>query len=75
VSPDGKKLLVANGKGLVPLPNPLAPQPGIKASATATQQYIGRLFKGSLSVIDLPARKERESTFAQWTQLAYRGSP
>ena len=75
VSADGKRLLVANGKGLVPLPNPLAPQPGIKASATATQQYIGRLFKGSLSIIDLPARKERDSTFAQWTQIAYRCSP
>ena len=56
-------------------PIPLAPQPGIKASATATQQYIGRLFKGSLSIIDLPARKERDTTFAQWTQLAYRCSP
>ena len=28
VTPDGKQLLVANGKGIVPLANPLARNPG-----------------------------------------------
>ncbi|HZR20941.1 MAG TPA: beta-propeller fold lactonase family protein [Verrucomicrobiae bacterium] len=75
VTPDGKQLVVANGKGIVPLANPLAPQPGIKESTNATQQYIGRLLKGSLSIIDLPSRSERDSTLTAWTRQAYQCSP
>ena len=75
VTPDGKKLLVANGKGIVPMANPLAPQPGIKASSESTAQYIARLLRGTLSIIDLPARKDRETRFADWTRQAYDCSP
>jgi YVTN family beta-propeller protein len=75
VTPDGKTLLIANGKGLVPRANPLAPQPGVKDAPGATEQYIGRLFKGSLSIIDLPRRKERDKTFAEWSRMAYENSP
>ena len=32
VTPDGKHLLVANGKGLTPKANPLGPQPGVNDS-------------------------------------------
>jgi YVTN family beta-propeller protein len=75
VTPDGRKLVVANGKGLMSLPNPLGPQPGIKDSTNATRQYIARLFKGTLSVIDLPSHKQSESEFAAWTRQAYQCSP
>ena len=60
VTPDGKHLLVANGKGLTSKANPLGPQPGVNVSTDATVQYIARLFQGTLSIIDLPPRKQFE---------------
>jgi len=75
VTPDGKKLLVANGKGIAPIPNPLAPQPGIKDSTNSTLQYIARLFRGTLSVIELPGRTQWEHVMATWTRQAYQCSP
>ena len=75
VTPDGKKLLVANGKGLVPMANPLGPQPGVRRSGHATEQYIAKLFKGTLSIIDLPGRREMDTRMAAWTRQAYQCSP
>src|SRR5207245_5805461 len=49
VTPDGKRLLVANGKGIVPKANPLGPQPGRNSSSDPTVQLIARLFRGTLS--------------------------
>src|SRR5438445_6177425 len=60
VTPDGKRLLVANGKGVISRANPQGPQPGINNSADPTVQYIGRLFRGTLSIIDLPPRTQFE---------------
>src|SRR5207247_7664522 len=75
VTPDGKHLLVANGKGTISRANPQGPQPGINNSADPTVQYIGRLFRGTLSIIDLPPRKQFEQQLAAYTALAYRCSP
>ncbi len=75
VTPDGKHLLVTNGKGNISRANPLGPQPGVSNSSDPTVQYIGRLFRGSLSIIDLPPRKDFEQQLAVWTALAYRCSP
>ncbi len=75
VTPDGKHLLVANGKGTISRANPQGPQPGINNSADPTVQYIGRLFRGTLSIIDLPSRKEFDQQLAACTALAYRCSP
>jgi YVTN family beta-propeller protein len=75
VTPDGKHLLVANGKGIIPKANVLGPQPGLSNSSGPLVEYIGRLFKGTLSIIDLPPGKELESQFAAWTPQAYRCSP
>jgi YVTN family beta-propeller protein len=72
VTPDGKQLLVANGKGLVSKANPLGPQP---VPGSSTRQYIGRLFQGTLSLIDLPGRKKFERQLAAWTAQAYGCSP
>jgi len=75
VTPDGTKLLVANGKGLTSMANPLGPQPGIKHPKNITEQYIGSLFKGTLSIIDLPAHHDLDARLADWTSQAYRCSP
>ena len=75
VTPDGKHLLVANGKGITPKANPLGPQPGVSRSTDQEVQFIGRLFQGTLSIIDLPPRKEFEAQLAGFTAQAYRCSP
>ncbi len=58
----GNKILVSNGKGFSSLPNPQGPQPVLKTDNSASHlgiinsrlQYIGGLFKGTLSFIDVP---------------------
>jgi len=75
VTPDGKHLLIANGKGIIPLANPLGPQPGKIASTNSAEQYIGSLLRGTLSIIDLPQRKLFEQQLATYTAQAYRCSP
>jgi len=74
VTPDGRHLLVANGKGLKSLANPEGPQPGKKGKGKGTQ-YIGSLFPGALSIIDLPAKKQFASQLAEWTKQAYASTP
>src|SRR6185369_11106300 len=61
VTPDGKRLLIANGKGVAPLANPLGPQPGLNSNTNPIVQYIARLFRGTLSIIDVPARSQFEA--------------
>jgi YVTN family beta-propeller protein len=75
VTPDGKHLLVANGKGLASMANPHGPQPGVKPEDGQEVQLISRLFKGALSIIDLPPRKEFEQQLAGYTAQAYRCCP
>ena len=75
VTPDGKHLLVANGKGLTSKANPLGPQPGVNVSTEATVQYIARLFQGTLSIIDLPPRKQFTAQLARFTAQAYSLQP
>jgi DNA-binding beta-propeller fold protein YncE len=74
VTPDGKRLLVANGKGIISKANPLGPQPGKDPSANI-REYIGGLFRGTLSLIDLPKRKPFEEQLQTYTAQAYRCSP
>ncbi len=75
VTPDGKKLLVANGKGLISKANPGGPQPGRRVPAGTTVEYIGSLFKGTLSIIDLPKRAEFEKQLETYTATAYKCAP
>lgn len=57
------KILVANGKGFTSMANPQGPQPIKKADNSGYQkgakntkeQYIGGLFWGKLSIIDVPS--------------------
>jgi len=73
VTPDGKQLLVANGKGIVPKANPLGPQPGVNRRGTI--EYIAGLFRGTLSQVDLTPRKQFEKRLAAYTRQAYLCSP
>jgi YVTN family beta-propeller protein len=58
----GTKIMVANGKGFASMANPNGPQPLKKTdnsghhigSTNSREQYIGGLFKGTLSFIDNP---------------------
>src|SRR5262245_12076876 len=68
VSQDGKQLFVANGKGVASAGNPQGPRIGQPYDRT---QYIGQLLKGTISLIDLPARAK----LAQWTRQVYANSP
>jgi len=76
----GKRLLVANGKGFTSLPNPGGPQPLKRAADTGLpmgnlvkteSQYIGGLFKGTLSFIDQPTAAQLKAYSAQ----VYANSP
>ena len=75
VTPDGKKLLIANGKGIVPKANPQGPQPGLVTATNRTETFIGSLFRGTLSLIDLRAGKAFEDQMAAYTVQAYQCSP
>ena len=70
----GNKILVANGKGFSSLPNPEGPQPikrVDKIGADVKEQYIGNLFKGILSVIDVPNDKKLKN----YSQQVYANTP
>ncbi len=70
VTPDGRHLLVANGKGANTRANPRGP--GI---ARKTTEYIATLYKGTLSVIDLPDPQHWNQQMASWTAEAYACAP
>jgi DNA-binding beta-propeller fold protein YncE len=72
VTPDGKHLLVANGKGLISRANPKGPQPGRKDDVSQT---IKELFPGTLSIIDLPRGKQFETQLAAYTAEVFEGDP
>jgi YVTN family beta-propeller protein len=72
VTPDGKRLLVTNGKGNVARANPRGPQP---VRLSSKEEYIGQLFRGTLSIINLPARKRLAPQMAAWTTEVLRCSP
>ncbi len=69
VSKDGKRIFVANGKGVAGAANPRGPQP-IKARDRDTQ-YIGSMLKGTVSMINLPAKAK----LAGLTRDVYANSP
>jgi YVTN family beta-propeller protein len=64
----GKKIFVTNGKGFTSMANPYGPNPIGKKQAVSYQQsdnakpkevqYIGGLFKGTLSIIDEPTNEQ-----------------
>lgn len=69
VSPDGKLLLVANGKGVASRANRAAPNP--LRRRVASDEHIGGLLRGALSVIPVPD----EDGLKKLTAAAYECSP
>ena len=77
----GNKLWVANGKGMTSKANPFGPSPlrkreevihhGFETKAGDQVEYIAGLFKGSMSIIDLPA----QPLLDQYTRAVYSNSP
>lgn len=67
---ESKRLLVANGKGMYSKPNPAGPSP-YGGRATNLTEYIGTLFTGALSFIDLPS----PARMAEYTKTAYSCAP
>ena len=69
VSPDGRTLYVANGKGQGSHPNPEGPT----APGSRRDQYIAALLTGSLSIIPLPGPAElRRDTRRVFANSPYR---
>ncbi len=73
VTPDGRYLLVANGKGLESKPNPKGPQPGRKGNAGTSS--IKNLFPGTLSIVELPREKDFTAQLAAYTAQAWQCTP
>ena len=67
---NSNKIIVANGKGLSSLPNPDGPIP-TKKQKDINVEYIGSLFKGTLSIIDYPDIKALQSL----SQKVYTNTP
>jgi YVTN family beta-propeller protein len=78
----GNSLLITNGKGFESIANPYGPQPDNKKIKTPYQkeitsianqpvQYIGSLFKGSLSFIPIPTMNELE----KYSKQVYKNTP
>ncbi|HTN19676.1 MAG TPA: bifunctional YncE family protein/alkaline phosphatase family protein [Pelobium sp.] len=74
------KIWVANGKGFSSMPNPKGPQPGGRdddselhegSSVNNKLQYIGGLFKGTMSVIDDPS----DDLMERYIQMVYNNTP
>jgi YVTN family beta-propeller protein len=75
------KILVSNGKGLTSRANPFGPNPNTKdepvlhhadgTSQTIKVQYIGGLFRGTLSIITIPDLKQ----MADFSKAVYNNTP
>lgn len=74
LTPDGRRLLVANGKGVISKANRYGPQPGREPPASV-QEYIGGLFQGTISVIDLPGADKFDERMREYTERCLRCSP
>ncbi len=77
----GKKIWVSNGKGFTSMANPYGPNPVRRREEVNYQQgdkkrpkdvqYIGGLFKGTMSIIDEPSEKQ----LAAYSKLVYENTP
>jgi YVTN family beta-propeller protein len=77
----GKKIYVTNGKGLTSLPNPYGPNPVLRRNEVVYQhgdttihkkdQYIGGLFRATMSVIPVP----NDAELSRYSEQVYRNTP
>ena len=66
---DGKTLWIVNGKGTTSKANRDGPTPGV--ASPSIREYIGGLFKGTLSVVAMPTPKQ----MATYTKTVYECCP
>ncbi len=81
VAVQGKRIFVSNGKGFTSLANPYGPNPirkkeevifqGGDRSKPVDVQYIGGLFRGTLSIIPEPSADQ----LARYTKMVYSNTP
>ena len=64
-------IYVANGKGYSSLPNPRGPNPAKRKEQGEKVEYIGSLFRGTLSIIPVPDEEE----LSVYSQVVYRNTP
>jgi hypothetical protein len=74
VTPDGRHLLVANGKGATSRSNRHGPQPNQSAPDTV-REYIGGLLQGTLSILALPPAAKMEEEMKRHSERAFECSP
>jgi hypothetical protein len=67
--------LIANGKGDASKANPSGPQPGKKTAPNTVVEYIGGLFKGTVSIVDIASKPDFEKRLEAYTATAFRCSP
>jgi YVTN family beta-propeller protein len=75
------KILVSNGKGMTSLPNPYGPNPNRRGEEVVYQeggkehkikvQYIGGLFRGTMSIINVPD----EEQMGVYSKAVYENAP
>jgi YVTN family beta-propeller protein len=68
---DGRRIFVTNGKGASSRANRDGPRPGFAGGRNPTQEYIGGLFQGTLSIIPMPTPQQ----MAAYSQTVYECSP
>jgi DNA-binding beta-propeller fold protein YncE len=71
VTRDGKAIFVANGKGASSKANREGPNPLARGGADKTREYIGGLFRGTLSTIAMPTPTQ----MARYSQTVYECCP
>ena len=77
----GKKIFVSNGKGFTSMANPYGPNPAKKREKVSYQkgdtsqpkevEYIGGLFKGTMSIIDEPV----DAQLSFYSKMVYANTP
>ena len=67
----GRNIYVANGKGFSSFANPAGPNPAKRKPEGAKEEYIGGLFRGTLSIIPVPD----EAQLAVYSQVVYHNTP
>jgi YVTN family beta-propeller protein len=77
----GRKIYVTNGKGFSSMANPNGPNPSRPAQQVNLHagdsnkpkevQFIGSLFKGTLSIIDVPGERQ----LSLFSQMVYKNTP
>ncbi len=75
----GNKIFVSNGKGFSSMANPFGPNPTRHegeviwhaGDTSSREQYIAGLFRGTMSIIDVPSQKQ----LSVYSQVVYRNTP